>query len=99
VTVGGVTAVGTTVSGATDVETTAGDVAVVVTAVGGVTESGTIVGKVPMADTRCVCCQSQTVVAAAQAGLEKPRKSVFRQNGAENYFRFRFSLHIPILRG
>ena len=68
VTVGGVTAVGTTVSGTTDVDTTAGDVAVVVTAVGGVTESGIIVGKVPVADTRCVCvcCQSQTVVAAAQ---------------------------------
>jgi len=55
VTVGGVTAVGTTVSGATDVDTTAGVVGVVVTAVGGVTESGTIVGKVPVADTSCVC--------------------------------------------
>jgi len=32
-------------------------------------------------------------------GPRKPRKSVFRQNGTENYFRFQFSLHIPILRG
>jgi len=37
-------------------------------------------------------------IAMDTLALEKPRKSVFRQNGAENYFRFRFSLHIPILR-
>jgi len=55
VTVGGVTAVGTTVRGATDIDTTAGEVAVVVTAVGGVTENGTTVGNVPVADTSCAC--------------------------------------------
>ena len=31
--------------------------------------------------------------------LEKPRNLVFHQNGAGNYFGFRFSLHIPILHG
>ena len=30
---------------------------------------------------------------------EKPRIWVFCQNGAENYFRFRFSLHIRNLCG
>jgi len=38
-------------------------------------------------------------IATGTLALEKPRKSVFRQNGNENYFQFRFSLHIPILRG
>jgi len=28
---------------------------------------------------------------------KNPQKSVFRQNGGENYFRFRFSLQIRIL--
>jgi len=54
VTVGGVTAIGTTVSGATDIDTTVGDVAVVVTAVGGVTDIDTTVGKVPVDDTTFV---------------------------------------------
>jgi len=31
--------------------------------------------------------------------LEKPRNLAFRQNGGENYFRFRFWLHIRILHG
>jgi len=40
-----------------------------------------------------------TPIATEILALEKPRKWDFRQNGAENYFRFRFSLHIRILRG
>ena len=28
--------------------------------------------------------------------LEKPRFSVFRQNGGQNYFRFRFSVQIRV---
>jgi len=38
-------------------------------------------------------------IATEILALEKPRKLVFRQNGAENYFRFWFSLHILILHG
>jgi len=38
-------------------------------------------------------------IATKILALEKPRKLVFRQNGAENYFRFRFSLHIHDLHG
>jgi len=38
-------------------------------------------------------------IATEILALEKPRKLVFRQNGGENYFRFRFSLHIRNLRG
>ena len=35
-----------------------------------------------------------TPIATGILALEKARKWVFRQNGGENYFRFRFSLHI-----
>ena len=35
-------------------------------------------------------------IATEILALEKPRKLVFRQNGGENYFRFRFSLHFVI---
>jgi len=38
-------------------------------------------------------------IATEILALEKPRNLVFRHNGGENYFRFRFSLHIPILHG
>jgi len=38
-------------------------------------------------------------IATEILALEKPRNLAFRQNGSENYFRFRFSLHIPILHG
>ena len=38
-----------------------------------------------------------TAIAMEILDLEKPRFSVFRQNGGQNYFRLRFSVQIRVL--